>query len=1189
MTIELDVPRLAPFALFRFLQLTPPFHDAVIDSVVLCQASPAAPRLGPDPALREVTSPSDTKNTSSRNNRSGPLIEENGTRSTPYAHTQESYGQTSDSLRESEGHAPSIESNNSQGRLGDDERSEVSAESTQDDQLEPQRPSDLDRRSPRPGQTAAPNVDRRSQGVTVDTSGRMRLGSNNPTPKQTHSPRSTMSSSNRTPTQTTFSHGGPESASQVRDGSAVTSAGPFNAENASSREPPRPAQPRQSSSTSFVSPPTSRFSNQDSSGQSNSSAPNPSLAPADKQLQSRSMRDRPSDRHYGRTDSGPHLEPPSLSPSPFVEDTIVTGLSPTRYSHLRGPSIGSIPSALDPERPPSPVSPQQPTPNPTQQRGRTIIPVHHGIDHDFTGEGSMERATRRSSSQQRQLQSSRLSEDSNADAPSIHNHPAFRQSSEAGRDLEDPVNFHPGLVSSGQNALVGTQVPQYQLERQGAPDLPPVDSRSQAQHGSRTSAFFRPLSNSPSRQNQPAVHRGPSNGSAVHQSSSTDEEKRNKRLSILGRFRGSSGTSSEQSRSKDRNVSRLGAAEPVEHPTRAVSESHKSVQKPISQPAQQPIQQPVRQQDQQKPSPGNKPSITSKFSKKLQRASTGAKPDQDDGKKNRLSSLGGLFSRSSQKRQTSGGSISNPQGQYISYNATKPAPSRFRLDEEDEEERNEPVVPPPEGYYAPGRMQFANARPQMPRQSNSSAYVQTTASHQPTQYTRPQIPRQSDTSAYVQTASQNQPTSRTGPTQAQPVTNTLPGASHQPASSSRRTQTQPDPNMSPQSNHSQQQSTPVRQMNTLRDEPASNQSERPVKSRSGGAWARFSSDNRSKGTSPLAAPPPQGMASVQHIKDFISAPPPSRNSRPTSRSWIEGTSPPPPHDRNRDVQASQEDSERSESPPPPPPPPKDDWHRPRGSHTRTASQPYAPTVDRLTVATNPADARHTMMEQRPFLPPLQTNVPSPTLRMTRMFASGSASGSGGGGASAASATRDDSYDDDDGGNTPRRRSKVDAVVPMSAEEKRRSRQDEIEKGHLSPKQSSRSAKSVKSVKSARSAKGKTASAGAGASASARGSRVIVPTTTTTTTITSTNTPTRTPTSAVSTSTQKKRHSGLEHKETVPPVREQDDLPSEQRKTGGAGGAKAETSSSDSDEPIVMSATSFPGQEWQPDFFHWEGD
>ena len=111
-------------------------------------------------------------------------------------------------------------------------------------------------------------------------------------------------------------------------------------------------------------------------------------------------------------------------------------------------------------------------------------------------------------------------------------------------------------------------------------------------------------------------------------------------------------------------------------------------------------------------------------------------------------------------------------------------------------------------------------------------------------------------------------------------------------------------------------------------------------------------------------------------------------------------------------QAQQQTSSRSDSPPPPPPPPKDEWHsvRPRQSGLRAPSHLSSPDPP-----SHVGFSASASQQQRQSLPQLQTNVPSPHLGPLR---SGISSGT-----------------------NPR--------SSMTPEEKRRSRQLEIEIGHMS--------------------------------------------------------------------------------------------------------------------------------------------
>jgi len=142
---------------------------------------------------------------------------------------------------------------------------------------------------------------------------------------------------------------------------------------------------------------------------------------------------------------------------------------------------------------------------------------------------------------------------------------------------------------------------------------------------------------------------------------------------------------------------------------------------------------------------------------------------------------------------------------------------------------------------------------------------------------------------------------------------------------------------------------------------------------------------------------------------------------------------------------------RSDSPPPPPPPPKDDWNRPRLQESTPSNVPSRSSQP--TYSPSQTSPRPPSTQYRQSLPPLQTNVAS------------------------------------------KPRSAVTSGKTRTPEEKRRSRQQEIENATMKPQ--------------------------------------------------------------------------------TPP---NDGVRTGSRRVGDT-----------EDEPVVMSATSFPGQEWQPDYLHWDGD
>ena len=142
---------------------------------------------------------------------------------------------------------------------------------------------------------------------------------------------------------------------------------------------------------------------------------------------------------------------------------------------------------------------------------------------------------------------------------------------------------------------------------------------------------------------------------------------------------------------------------------------------------------------------------------------------------------------------------------------------------------------------------------------------------------------------------------------------------------------------------------------------------------------------------------------------------------------------------------------RSDSPPPPPPPPKDRWNQPR--HGETSCRVSTPRLSKHAQTPSQTRVRTVSGHSRQSLPPLQTDVQS------------------------------------------KHESGATSVKALSPEEKRKSRQQEIENSTLTPK------------------------------------------------------------SPVKSSIR-----------TVPNHTQEEE-----------------------DEPVVMSATSFPGQEWQPEYAHWNGD
>ena len=128
---------------------------------------------------------------------------------------------------------------------------------------------------------------------------------------------------------------------------------------------------------------------------------------------------------------------------------------------------------------------------------------------------------------------------------------------------------------------------------------------------------------------------------------------------------------------------------------------------------------------------------------------------------------------------------------------------------------------------------------------------------------------------------------------------------------------------------------------------------------SGSSWTRFSTHARSKSRQEQARPPSNGALSSPPPKPYAPAPP--SNTPATGRR-------------------SFQEPVRSESPPPPPPPPKDDWHRPLPRDSTGLSPPSTNQHAYHSPSPSQSSIRPVPTQQRQSLPPLQTNVRSKNSR-----------------------------------------------------------------------------------------------------------------------------------------------------------------------------------------------------------------
>lgn len=303
-------------------------------------------------------------------------------------------------------------------------------------------------------------------------------------------------------------------------------------------------------------------------------------------------------------------------PISLIRDSQDTPIPSQDYS-WRGPSIDSDPDRINFDHPPSPLTPRLPTNySAPEQRGRTG-PIHYGIDHDFDRPSDTERSRSHSPSYPRQLQDRRRSQDSRPSLdPNILEHPAFRAVA-AGNGM--PTQYYGGQLTHEENSTLRQQTAQQVLGRGGPTVGRRPGSKSRSRRGSRSSAIFKVFTN-PSKSDHPPLPNAPhSQASSSPRNSPAVGDRRSKRLSIFRSRSGNIGSGSEYSRNKDnmapRNASPRGS---------------------FTQVAQQIGQMTPRRVVEDTSSKG----VSSKWSKKLQRASTSAKPEPDSGKKKRFSAIG---------------------------------------------------------------------------------------------------------------------------------------------------------------------------------------------------------------------------------------------------------------------------------------------------------------------------------------------------------------------------------------------------------------------------------------------------------------------------------------------------------------------------------------------------------------------
>ena len=522
---------------------------------------------------------------------------------------------------------PSLESF-TQSQEGDDERSEESVPTNQE---HPPRASSLylkgianyrQRRSPHTRVTA----ERNAPSVVEE---RPSQDSHYGSPKEIQTPRS-ATSSNLTPTQASFTDAGQP---------VIPAGSPTKSDEASrhyrrgSGSPPSSfPQPQSGFSAQILARnnpsqepeampgflPNSEGTNQTASGvprTSLSTSQNPQNQKADVNQYSQSFTDAnlPDQSKLlpeRSLQNVQHEKPQYLTQNPMHSKT------PSQDHSWRGPSIDSDLGRLEFGRPPSPLTPRQPIHNATpDDRGRTG-PVHYGIDHDFDRPSDTERSRSRSPSYSRELQDMRRSQDSRPSLdPNILDHPAFRAVAEGnGMPLED---YHAQLTRN-ENLTPRQQTAEHMLVGGGPTIGRRSESKSRSRRGSRSSAFFKAFT-SPSKSDHPPLPNAPdSQTSSSPRGSPAVGDSRSKRLSIFRPRSGNMESGSGDSRNKENMA-----------PDASPQDTFTQVAHQVGPTT------PSRVKDDH-----SSKGTSSKWSKKLQRASTSAKPEPESGKKKRFSAIG---------------------------------------------------------------------------------------------------------------------------------------------------------------------------------------------------------------------------------------------------------------------------------------------------------------------------------------------------------------------------------------------------------------------------------------------------------------------------------------------------------------------------------------------------------------------
>ncbi|KAL8934689.1 MAG: hypothetical protein Q9216_005779 [Gyalolechia sp. 2 TL-2023] len=184
-------------------------------------------------------------------------------------------------------------------------------------------------------------------------------------------------------------------------------------------------------------------------------------------------------------------------PFSFVQFSKSPAIKPLEDFPGRKPSIDSAASRIDPDDdfPPSPMSSGHPVPPPRADEPGRRNPIQHGADHDLTARDGQALSGPGSQSVSQPFQGSNL-----------QNHPAFRREHSPYKGDEMRVPEQPASTPRNDAINPRQQSTEYSLEGVGPPPEPrPTNSASDSKRGSRSSAFFRSFKTTPTETSSPQL------------------------------------------------------------------------------------------------------------------------------------------------------------------------------------------------------------------------------------------------------------------------------------------------------------------------------------------------------------------------------------------------------------------------------------------------------------------------------------------------------------------------------------------------------------------------------------------------------------------------------------------------------------------------------------------------------------